>query len=291
MTTDEWYWMRKAVDLGKNSQAKPGKKAAPRVGVVITRDGKELSSGWRGQLKPDAHAEYCVLEGALKGQNLRGATVYSTLEPCSKRNPEKIPCARRLIDRGVKEVVIGMYDPNPTIYREGWRMLRESAITLRDFSAELRAEIRADNWEFLDQFRCCHGEQGKARFDYTRNDGNYDLKSAGAEIRTHWTPAGVGSIWAYGCEERGVALARHAREFEDIDDPSAFEFSSGGIGVADGQIVVFRSAGHYALVKINHVWVGNGEDRPHELLFEYELRSSASRAGEYRHSRIDELPD
>jgi pyrimidine deaminase RibD-like protein len=70
-----------------------------RVGVVIVKDGKILATGHRGESGDGNHGEYCALK-KLNEADVQGATVYTTLEPCSKRKPPKISCAKRLIEWG-----------------------------------------------------------------------------------------------------------------------------------------------------------------------------------------------
>lgn len=174
-TSEDWYWMRMAVDLGKESDEEPFRaNPSPRVGVVIVKDGQLQGEGFRGKTGSGEHAEYGLLE-LLDELDLEGATVFTTLEPCSRRNHPKRPCATHLIDRGVGTVFIGMYDPNPRIYREGWRLLSEAGVRLRDFPPELRNEIWADNERFLDQFRIRTASTGTAIFDYLQNSGRFDV--------------------------------------------------------------------------------------------------------------------
>jgi len=242
--------MRKAVDMAKNCTVEPGRATAPKVGVVVVRDGQVLAEAYRGQTHPGAHAEFCALQGALNGQDLAGATVYTTLEPCSRRGPTKIPCAVRLVDARVSTVFIGIYDPNPKIYREGWRILRDGGVQLRDFPPELRSEIRADNSSFLDQFRLSREPSGRVQFDFTQNGGRYALTALGHSIVTRWTPRGHDAIYALD-NDHNVATARYAQQFKEIDDPSALDFANYTKAVESGEIVVFRDGlGGYALVKV-----------------------------------------
>ncbi len=142
LTQEDLQWMRHAVDLGKQSPSEPG-KITPKVGAVIVRDGQLLVEAFRGETGKGRHAEYCALE-KVPDMDLRGATVYTTLEPCSRRTPGKTPCADHLIKRQVSTVFIGMYDPDPRIYGEGWQKLQSAGIALRDFDQALRKEIRVD---------------------------------------------------------------------------------------------------------------------------------------------------
>ncbi|MGH8537407.1 MAG: hypothetical protein ACREXM_13315 [Gammaproteobacteria bacterium] len=84
-----------------------GDRPDPKVGcVVVTSDGK-VEKGYRGELRPGEHAEFTVMEGKMARDQLAGATVYTTLEPCADRKPSKKSCADRLIERKVSRVVIG----------------------------------------------------------------------------------------------------------------------------------------------------------------------------------------
>ena len=99
-------WMRMAVDLGKQSVAENELK--PHVGAVVVQNDEVIGSGYRGLVGEGNHAEYGVLM-ELADTNLLGAQVFTMLEPCSKRNHPKIPCARRLAAACVSEVWIGIY--------------------------------------------------------------------------------------------------------------------------------------------------------------------------------------
>ena len=275
--TDEWGWMRRAVDLAKLSVAEPNRGDSPRVGVVFVKEGVVVAEGFRGQKGSGAHAEYSAL-CAADPESIRGSTAYTTLEPCTSRGPGKIACAQRLIDAGVREVVIGMYDPNPHIFRQGWRVLKESGIFVRDFTPELRAELREANQSFTDQYRTTRGPTGRARFDYTQSR-DYVIEH-GALFCTRWGGANSGVIYALG-EKGYITVARHARDFNDIDDPGALDYSpeKWQVSVRNGEIVVFGSTtGNYLLVKILSVLARDRGDASTELNFEYQVRLSRTQS-------------
>lgn len=99
----------------------------PRVGCVIVRDGRVLAVG-HTQPAGFAHAEADALRSAAtQGIDVRGATVYVTLEPCSHhgRTP---PCADALIDAGISRVVAAVSDPNPLVAGQGLERLRAAGI-------------------------------------------------------------------------------------------------------------------------------------------------------------------
>ena len=108
----------------------------PKVGVVVVKDGLVIASAHRGEI-PQCHAEYIALEKKLTDVSLSGATVYTTLEPCTARNHPKVPCAIRLTERKVARVVIGMLDPDNRISGLGQRALRKAGIATELFPSDL----------------------------------------------------------------------------------------------------------------------------------------------------------
>lgn len=99
----------------------------PRVGCVIVRDGEVIGAGFT-QPAGQAHAEIMALRDASeRGNDVRGATAYVTLEPCSHhgRTP---PCSDALVRAGLGRVVAAMGDPNPLVSGRGMAQLREAGI-------------------------------------------------------------------------------------------------------------------------------------------------------------------
>ena len=97
----------------------------PPVGAVVVRDGKILGEGYHHKAG-SAHAEVNAIEEA---GDVRGATVYVSLEPCNHvgRTPA---CSKTLLDSGVSRVVIGTIDPNPRTNGGGAERLREHGIAV-----------------------------------------------------------------------------------------------------------------------------------------------------------------
>jgi pyrimidine deaminase RibD-like protein len=144
--TDKEF-MKIAIDEAQKCESED-KRPHPMVGAVVVKDGKVLAAGYRGEFSPGDHAEFTVLEKKLEDEILAGATVYTTLEPCTTRNHPKVPCAERLIERKIAKVVIGMLDPDPRITGKGQRRLREANIWTSFFDPDLMSIIEEINRSF-----------------------------------------------------------------------------------------------------------------------------------------------
>ncbi|GAB1577541.1 bifunctional diaminohydroxyphosphoribosylaminopyrimidine deaminase/5-amino-6-(5-phosphoribosylamino)uracil reductase RibD [Bordetella petrii] len=124
---DDIYWMRRALALARSVMYTTTPN--PRVGCVIVRDGRVVGEG-ATQPPGGPHAEVRALRDAsARGESVRGATLYVTLEPCSHfgRTP---PCADAVVEAGPARVVVAMGDPNPQVGGRGLARLREAGIAV-----------------------------------------------------------------------------------------------------------------------------------------------------------------
>jgi diaminohydroxyphosphoribosylaminopyrimidine deaminase / 5-amino-6-(5-phosphoribosylamino)uracil reductase len=96
----------------------------PSVGCVIVREGKIVGRGLHEYALRD-HAEIQALHEA--GELSRNATAYVTLEPCCHQGRTP-PCVDRLIQSGIRRVVVGRTDPYPKVSGRGIEILRSAGI-------------------------------------------------------------------------------------------------------------------------------------------------------------------
>jgi diaminohydroxyphosphoribosylaminopyrimidine deaminase/5-amino-6-(5-phosphoribosylamino)uracil reductase len=101
----------------------------PRVGCVIVQDGQVIGAGVTQAAGQD-HAEVQALKDAqARGNDVRGATVYVTLEPCNHQGRTKA-CSQALVAAGVARVVAAMQDPNPLVAGQGLATLEAAGISV-----------------------------------------------------------------------------------------------------------------------------------------------------------------
>jgi len=96
----------------------------PWVGAVLVRDGHVIATG--ATAPPGGpHAE----AAALAGVDARGATLYSTLEPCFPFDGKRTrPCSQTIVEAGVAKVVIALEDPDPNVRGRGIAHLQDAGI-------------------------------------------------------------------------------------------------------------------------------------------------------------------
>jgi diaminohydroxyphosphoribosylaminopyrimidine deaminase/5-amino-6-(5-phosphoribosylamino)uracil reductase len=146
----------------------------PLVGAVVLQGGRVVGEGWHAEYG-GLHAEVAAL--AKAGDQVRGASVAVTLEPCSHQGKQP-PCTEALIAAGVRKVMVAHPDPNPDA-GGGAERLRAAGITV---DLGIRGEeARAQNAAFF------HRWSGLARpFVALKLATSLDSRIADLSGRSRW---------------------------------------------------------------------------------------------------------
>ena len=114
--------MQQALQLALKARGRTSPN--PMVGSVLVKNNRIVAKGYHRYCGAD-HAEVVAIREA--GKQAQGAKLYVTLEPCYHygRTP---PCVDTIIKAGIREVVIGMKDPNPLTNGKSIAKLRRAKI-------------------------------------------------------------------------------------------------------------------------------------------------------------------
>lgn len=120
------YWINIAINLAYTNLGRTGCK--PSVGCVIVKDDIFLASGVT--LPSGEHAEAEAVKYA-KSCNIKldDATMYVTLEPCAHYG-QTPPCVNTILEAGIKNIVIGIEDPDPRVSGKGIEFLKKNGINV-----------------------------------------------------------------------------------------------------------------------------------------------------------------
>lgn len=99
----------------------------PMVGALVVKNNRIIGKGYH-EKAGSPHAEVIALDEA--GKSAKGAILYVTLEPCAHFG-RTAPCVDRIIKSGIKEVIVGMVDPNPLNNGRGINILKNYKIKVK----------------------------------------------------------------------------------------------------------------------------------------------------------------
>jgi len=143
---DDAGWMRVAVALAL--ECPPSETAFSVGAVIVGADGAEMSRAFsREGGDPAVHAEEAALGKLADGEpRLAGATIYSTLEPCTQRTSRPRTCTDLIIAAGLRRVVIAWREPALFVADcQGVELLSAAGITVTElpqFAADAAAPNR-----------------------------------------------------------------------------------------------------------------------------------------------------
>ena len=127
--------LQRAVELAERGRGTTHPN--PVVGAVVARGDEVVGEGWH-ERKGGPHAEVVALGAA--GEAARGATLYSTLEPCDHHGTTP-PCVDAILAAGIARVVVGAKDPT----RDGIARLREAGVEV-ELANLWAARVQIEGW-------------------------------------------------------------------------------------------------------------------------------------------------
>ncbi|HTT95511.1 MAG TPA: bifunctional diaminohydroxyphosphoribosylaminopyrimidine deaminase/5-amino-6-(5-phosphoribosylamino)uracil reductase RibD, partial [Solirubrobacterales bacterium] len=197
-TPADLKFLRKALALAAGGRGRVSPN--PLVGAVVVRGGEIIGEGFHAELG-GLHAERAALaDAARRGEDVAGATIYVTLEPCAHQGRQP-PCVEAIVEADLARVVIAADDPTAKAAGKGPEQLRAAGIEVAFLDGEPAgaAEARevATAARLLNQPFRKHGITGLPLVV---------LKTAMSLDGRTVTPAGA-SPWISGEESRQVVHA------------------------------------------------------------------------------------
>jgi len=137
-------WLLAAIGL---SRLCPVSSSAYAVGaIIVDADGGELARGYSREVLPTDHAEESVLaKAAVARLDLRHATLYTSLEPCTARRSRSRTCTELILAAGIPRVVFAMHEPPTLADCQGAETLRAAGVEVIELPdlAPLVREVNA----------------------------------------------------------------------------------------------------------------------------------------------------
>jgi len=127
-------FLKQAIEISK--QTRPSEARFSVGAVLVDQDRSFVASGFTGELGDGWHAEAVAIKKALDNDfNPRGATIYSSLEPCSIRASGKENCAALLIEKGIVRVIFALSEPPIFVVGEGTKKLKQAGIKIEQVNS------------------------------------------------------------------------------------------------------------------------------------------------------------
>lgn len=135
------FWLGRAISLAERC---PPSSSAFSVGAVIVDGaGNELSFGFSREVDEHVHAEESAIAKLGSQRDLASATIYSSLEPCAERASRPTPCAKLIINSGIKRVVMAWSEPGDFVAApDGIGVLRAAGVEVIKLPVEVEANYR-----------------------------------------------------------------------------------------------------------------------------------------------------
>ena len=117
--------MSLALSLASARHGLTGKN--PSVGCIIVKNDEIISIGQTGY-NGRPHAEYNAIKNS--NENLKGSTMYVTLEPCSHYG-QTPPCTKEIIKNKISQVIYSVEDVDKKVKGKSFKILKSKNITVK----------------------------------------------------------------------------------------------------------------------------------------------------------------
>jgi pyrimidine deaminase RibD-like protein len=144
---DDSHWLQQAIDLSRSCPPSP---TAFSVGaIIVSPDGEVLATGYSRETDAQDHAEEIALTKIPAGDpRLTSATIYTSLEPCSKRASRPRTCTDLILAAGIPRVVLAWREPSIFVDCEGAELLEAAGVDVLEFP-DLAEEVKEINAHLL----------------------------------------------------------------------------------------------------------------------------------------------
>ena len=139
-TDEECEWLTYYESLKSRSDSDHDRDKDPLVGALIRDEkGHVLAISHRASGQEGNHAEYVLIMEKLAGQDLSNCHLFTTLEPCVDDSRHSIgsSCSSIICKSEIKNVHIGILDPNPVVKERGLAFLFNNGVDIHCYSKEL----------------------------------------------------------------------------------------------------------------------------------------------------------
>lgn len=152
----------------------------PMVGAVVVYNNKIIGEGYHRKYG-SCHAEVNAINTVKDKGLLKQSTIYVSLEPCSHYGKTP-PCAKLIIESGIKRCVICNFDPNPKVSGRGISMMKEAGI-------EVICDVEKEKGRYINRRFFCYQEKKRPyiilKCAYSK-DGFMDINEENAKKRQHY---------------------------------------------------------------------------------------------------------
>ncbi len=142
VTALDEHYMARAIDLGRRCTPCG---SCYCVGAVIVTPSGEIFEGYTHESSATHHAEQeAIAKAEATGVSLRGATIYSSMEPCSTRSSEPESCSTLILRHGFARVLFALYEPSCFVQCQGALNLRRAGVEVHYLRAQ-KKDVRLAN--------------------------------------------------------------------------------------------------------------------------------------------------